>query len=586
MRRWSGPASALAASLVLFACLSTEPVPAPAAPDLGGQWNFRVNVLAGPEDQCVLAGTIDFTQSTPTLITGSAQTYSGSCLTLSGTLGSVTLADSGLTVHAGQCTLTAIYQPLTPDTLSGPASCVNTFGTWTGRWDAARTGAVASVKITPAFKGIVVGGSYGLSATVKDAAGRTLYGRTVTWSSSNTAAATVTVPAGTSGFATIQGVGTGTTILTAATPAPEIQILAQETLAVASPTFTSIDAGNYATCGLTAAGATWCWGMIDFATGAGSGATVTSPVLLAAPAFTRVSVGGSHMCGVTAAHEAWCMGQNFYGQLGTGDSTAGNTFRLVLGSLNFGIVVAGYVNTCGITTGGALLCWGANSSGLLGIGTTSPVRIPTAVQWNQLAADVDTWSDHTCAVTPAGAAYCWGSNTYGELGNGTATAGPTTTPQIVGGGLTFYSVTAGGIHTCGTTTVQTAWCWGNGVSGELGNGANTVTNSAPVAVSGGLTFQSVRSSFDFSCGRTVAGAAYCWGGNSLGQLGNGTSGGTSNVPVAVQGGLTFSQITVGGSYACGLSGGSTWCWGYNIFGQLGDGSTTTRTAPVKVVGQP
>ncbi len=100
------------------------------------------------------------------------------------------------------------------------------------------------------------------------------------------------------------------------------------------------------------------------------------------------------------------------------------------------------------------------------------------------------------------------------------------------------SVSAGFYHSCGETTAGAAYCWGGNDSyfGQLGNGTNTNSN-VPVAVTGGLTFQSVSAGLQHSCGVTTAGTAYCWGENKHGRFGNGTET-NSNVPVLVD--LTFS----------------------------------------------
>ena len=87
-----------------------------------------------------------------------------------------------------------------------------------------------------------------------------------------------------------------------------------------------------------------------------------------------------------------------------------------------------------------------------------------------------------------------------------------------------------------------------------------------------------------TCGLTTGGAAYCWGSNGYGQLGDGTSGNRTS-PVAVAGGLTFQALSAGQSHTCGLTaGGAAYCWGANSLGQLGDGTSSNRTSPVAVAG--
>jgi alpha-tubulin suppressor-like RCC1 family protein len=84
-----------------------------------------------------------------------------------------------------------------------------------------------------------------------------------------------------------------------------------------------------------------------------------------------------------------------------------------------------------------------------------------------------------------------------------------------------------------------------------------------------------------TCALTEAGAAWCWGWNGNGQLGDGSVTDRS-APVAVRGGLTFDLIGAGGSYSCGMRGNGVWCWGSNVVGQLGNGTTVPEPAPVKV----
>jgi len=186
----------------------------------------------------------------------------------------------------------------------------------------------------------------------------------------------------------------------------------------------------------------------------------------------------------------------------------------------------------------------------------------------------------TCGVTPSGAAYCWGGNSDGELGDGT-TNSPELVPTPVAGGLTFAAVSAGVYHTCGVTTSGAAYCWGSNAFGQLGDGTAT-DRLVPTAVAGGLTFTAVSTGWWHTCGATTSGAAYCWGDN--GFLGDGTNTGRL-VPTAVAGGLTFTTLSAGPGETCGVTtSGAAYCWGYNAFGQLGDGTTTSRLIPTPVAG--
>jgi alpha-tubulin suppressor-like RCC1 family protein len=82
-------------------------------------------------------------------------------------------------------------------------------------------------------------------------------------------------------------------------------------------------------------------------------------------------------------------------------------------------------------------------------------------------------------VATGGAAYCWGQNLDGELGDGTTTSW--TTPVAVAGVRGFAAVGAGWYHTCGMTTNTGVYCWGYNGHSQLGEGT-TITSLVPVAV--------------------------------------------------------------------------------------------------------
>ena len=299
-------------------------------------------------------------------------------------------------------------------------------------------------------------------------------------------------------------------------------------------------------------------------------------------AFSSVSARSDHTCGVTATDStAYCWGSNSYGRLGNGTTTSALIPVPVSGGLTFLAVSTGGEHTCGATAGGAAAyCWGHNSYGQLGDGTTTDAATPVPVSGGLSFSAVSAGAGHACGITTStGAAYCWGLNSTGQLGNGSTT--DASAPVPVSGGLTFVTVSAGDFHTCGVTSSGLAYCWGHNGFGQLGNGSTTDA-SAPVLVSGGLTFAAASAGNAHTCGVTTTGAV-CWGSNSFGQLGDGTT--TSAVtPVAVSG--AFVAVSVGiVANTCGVTtSGAAYCWGYNLYGQLGNGTTTNAVTPVPVSG--
>jgi len=111
-------------------------------------------------------------------------------------------------------------------------------------------------------------------------------------------------------------------------------------------------------------------------------------------------------------------------------------------------------------------------------------------------------------------------------------------------------------------------------------GCNLDTTPPSISIpTGTLVFASVVSTRTHTCGLTTAGAAYCWGVNGFGELGDGTNV-NRNVPTAVSGGLTFASLAAGRSTTCGvLADGSAYCWGDNASGEFGDGTTITQMVP-------
>jgi alpha-tubulin suppressor-like RCC1 family protein len=181
-----------------------------------------------------------------------------------------------------------------------------------------------------------------------------------------------------------------------------------------------------------------------------------------------------------------------------------------------------------------------------------------------------------------GAAYCWGGNWVGQLGNGSTA--DTSAPVLVSGGLSFASLSVGFDHSCAVTRGGTLYCWG-ARHWLIGDVDTAGFDRTPVAIAGGLAVSAVSAGYGHNCAVTSGGAVYCWGDNFAGQLGTGDTINRQG-PAPVRGGLAFTAVSAGFSHTCGLTaGGSAYCWGDNWYGELGDGDTTGYSpTPVPVAG--
>jgi alpha-tubulin suppressor-like RCC1 family protein len=348
----------------------------------------------------------------------------------------------------------------------------------------------------------------------------------------------------------------------------------------------ALSAGEAHSCALTTEDSVECWGYNGFGQlGDGTTTNAFSPVVvvgLSSNSVLPISAGGGHTCAVTSTGSVKCWGLNTSGQLGNG-TTNNSATPTQVSNLPSGIlaVAAGGQHTCAITPSGGVLCWGRNTSGQLGNGTTKNSSVPFQVSGlSSGVVEIATGGFHTCALMAGGDVFCWGRNTSGQLGNGT-TKNSSVPVQASGLSLGVVEIAAGGAHTCAVTAEGGVLCWGAGSFGQLGNGA-LKGSSTPVSVSGlGSGVAAVSTGVSHSCALTAGGGVLCWGLNTSGQLGNGTTR-NSSVPVGVSGlGSGVAAIAAGGYHTCARSStGTVLCWGLNRSGQLGNGTTTNSPTPV------
>ena len=449
---------------------------------------------------------------------------------------------------------------------------------------------------------------------------------------------------------------------------------------LAGKTAISIDAGYNMACIIASDNNGYCWGG-NGSGELGNGATTDSSVPVAVSTgptsalngktLKKISVGHVHTCAIASDDLAYCWGNNIAGQLGNNTTTSssvpvavdtgptsGLNGKTVLDitSTNFGNIFLWqyHSHTCAVASDNKAYCWGRNNNGQLGDGTNTDRTIPVAVDTSALSAlagkNVTSISGgyyNTCAIA-SGAAYCWGVGTSGALGHGgTASSNypvaVTATGVLSGKTLTDIS-SSGNNHSCALDNTGKAYCWGVGTLGQLGNNLSA-NSSDPVTVdmSGWLSGKTIKSisangqatTLGHTCVVTTDGGAYCWGSNSISQLGtkiiSSGSGQKSQVAVPVfsdnnpfstsawrtfanadsvtpgaplaatnavptvnstdtfrlRAGLKstalMADIKSGNNFSCGLTQtGEVYCWGLNSNGQLGNNSTVSSADPVAV----
>jgi alpha-tubulin suppressor-like RCC1 family protein len=192
---------------------------------------------------------------------------------------------------------------------------------------------------------------------------------------------------------------------------------------------------------------------------------------------------------------------------------------------------------------------------------------------------VGAGADHTCAIWADRTVWCWGNGVTGQLGYGTPVS--TSTPMQALGLTGAVEISAGWTHNCVRRDDGTAACWGNGDSGQLGNAAFD-SRAEPVTVSGLTNAVSIVAGAEHSCAATATGEARCWGEDLFHALGTTVAGDISAVPVPVDDVSGIVEVTASSWHSCARNGaGRAWCWG-TAAGELGDGSTGDAETPVPV----
>lgn len=324
-------------------------------------------------------------------------------------------------------------------------------------------------------------------------------------------------------------------------------------------------------------GEVYCWGRNNYGQlGDGTTTNRSKPVKVAGALAgkTVTEVGGTSLASCAIAEgKIYCWGYNAYGTVGKNTTTTNYTTPTIVATAADGVtngLASTYTatvltsgsrstNMCAIADGKAY-CWGPNKAGQIGNNTAPSSTIykaPVAV--------------YTGGVLSGKTITAISQDGYSDV-----TGSPTPPPYA---------------HVCAVAS-GAVYCWGENNSGQLGIGSST-DSQVPVAVStsgvlSGKTIVDVVSGLSHSCALSSLGKVYCWGLNSSGQIGDNTKT-TRTTPVAVyeeSGALqnaTVAAIAGGANRGCAIANQKAYCWGLNSDGQIGDGTTTNRLKPTESI---
>jgi len=370
--------------------------------------------------------------------------------------------------------------------------------------------------------------------------------------------------------------------------------------------FRQVVTGSGIACALDNDGSFWCWGIPTVREG-----EPPNPILrLGKDAdWVSLSMHGGQPCGSKADHSLWCW-DDFKN-------------KFVRDALDWQAVpLSAKSHFCGVAVDGTLRCSGSDSFGQLGNGeprleNAAPVQVGARSDWKSVVVG----AKHSCALNQSGEVWCWGADDSDQLGIGRKRT--TDAPVLVG--EEWDSVSPGTRGTCGIKAGH-IWCWGEVGPVErqmpldmpLPNAAPVATappkliNGLPrdtqviaeqVSVQGGetcaltlgqvscfggflnptydsLPLRQLVVNYNHACGIGVDGALFCWGGNSSGELGNGTN---TDIEMPERIGLdVWKDISTASYHTCGITqNNGLYCWGSG-YGSIGLEPQVARYVPEAV----
>ena len=382
---------------------------------------------------------------------------------------------------------------------------------------------------------------------------------------------------------------------------------------LASAVTPTIASGGTFTVVLKSDGTLSAWGNNQFGQlGDGTTTQRNSPVPVPVPGLTGVvaiAAGSMHTLALKSDGTVLAWGDNSQGKLGDGTTTQRNSPVPVPGLTGVVAIAVGDYHSVALKSDGTVVRWGNITPSLFDggiisvtqttwvLGYNPPQMVPTRVV-TSINSTTHFWSPevvpgltgvvaiaaasgYTLALKSDGTVVSWGDGNSGQLGDGAMTY--RLNPAVIPGVLGVIAITASPTHAVALKSDGTVMAWGFNGNGELGDGT-TITPGAPKTVAWLTEVTSVVADYGYTVALRANGTVVTWGFNGNGELGGGTAAMRTG-PLTVLGLAGVVAVGVGSDHTVALkSDGTVMAWGYNSNGQLGDGTTISRYSPVVVQG--
>lgn len=211
--------------------------------------------------------------------------------------------------------------------------------------------------------------------------------------------------------------------------------------------------------------------------------------------------------------------------------------------------------------------------------SSAPVR-PAVGPPLQGAVQIALGDTHSCVRKKDGTAWCWGDGSFGQLGDGTTTS--RAAPGPVAGLNDAVEIAVGAVHNCARTASGAVRCWGKNGLGQLGDGTTTDRLEPVAVVALTAATQIALSTTARTCATLGDATIRCWGNTSWTVQASRPA----LTPVAVPPIDEAAQVALGWGHGCARrKDGAVRCWGNNLLGACGDGGAELEISnPVPVAG--